>query len=147
MKRILGFRRSRPTLSEPIPVQEQVEQEWPPLGEEAEGQLALDVYQTEEAVVVKSTIAGAHPGDIDIFLAEGMLTIKGCRETLETIPSDAYLYRECYWGRFSRSIILPVEVKADKVTASIHNGVLTIVLPKLKRAPSTTIRVLGEEDL
>lgn len=148
MKKIFRLGKREQPLTDPISVHDQIteNQEWPSLGEE-EGQLALDIYQTEEAVVVKSTIAGALASEIEIFLAEGMLTIKGCRESSETIPSDAYLYRECYWGRFSRSVILPVEVKSDRVTASLHNGVLTIVLPKVKRLKSTTIRVANDEDI
>ena len=114
--------------------------EWPSFGEE-EGQLAVDIYQTETSVVVKSTIAGATAEDIEISLAEGMLTIKGRRELPEIVASDAYLYRECYWGRFSRSIVLPIEVKNDRVQASLHNGVLTIILPKVRRAKQTAIKV------
>lgn len=119
--------------------------EWPGFDEE-EGQLSLDVYQTDEAVVIKSTIAGALPADIEISLAEGMLTIKGHREPPEQVPVDAYMYRECYWGRFSRSIILPIEVRSDKVSASLHNGVLTIILPKIRRLKSTMIKVDDEAD-
>lgn len=147
MKKIFRLGRREQPLVDPIPVhdQETENEEWPSLGEE-EGQLALDIYQTEEAVVVKSTIAGALASEIEIFLAEGMLTIKGRRESTDTVPSDAYLYRECYWGRFARSVILPVEVKSDRVTASLHNGVLTIVLPKVKRFKSTMIRVADDEE-
>ncbi|HRH33337.1 MAG TPA: Hsp20/alpha crystallin family protein [bacterium] len=119
--------------------------EWPSFGEE-EGQLAVDIYQTEEAVIVKSTIAGAVADDIEISLAEGMLTIKGRRELPEIVASDAYLYQECYWGRFSRSIVLPIEVKSDKVCASLHNGVLTISLPKARRSKQTTIRIRETDD-
>lgn len=114
--------------------------EWPGFGEE-EGQLSVDIYQTETDVVVKSTIAGATTDDIDISLEEDMLTIRGRREQPEAIPHDAYLYRECYWGKFSRSIVLPVEIKSDKVSASLHNGVLTIILPKAHRSKPTNIRV------
>lgn len=147
MRRLFkSLKREQPRF-EPIPIHENTEvaEEWPSLGEE-EGQLALDVYQTEEAVVVKSTIAGAAAGDIEISLAEGMLTIKGRRELPESIPFDAYLYRECYWGRFSRSVILPIEVKSDKVSASLHNGILTIILPKVRRLKSTTITIEDEDE-
>ena len=113
---------------------------WPGFGEE-EGQLAVDIYQTEEAVIVKSTIAGATSSDIDVSLVEDILTIKGRRELPENVPADAYLYRECYWGKFSRTIILPFELKNDKVSASLHNGVLTVTLPKARRSKETTIKV------
>lgn len=109
--------------------------------EEEEGQLAVDIYQTEEALVIKSTIAGATADDIEISLVDDMLTIKGRREEEAAVAADAYLYRECYWGRFSRSVVLPVEIKSDKVLASLHNGVLTITLPKARRSKATNIKV------
>lgn len=116
------------------------ENNWLNFGEE-EGQLSVDIYQTDDDLIVKSTIAGATSKDIEISLVDDMLTIRGQRELDEEIPNDAYLYRECYWGRFSRSIVLPVEVRGDKVMASLHNGVLTVVLPKVKRSKHTKIRI------
>ncbi len=116
------------------------EHSWLNFGEE-EGQLAVDIYQTDNEVIVKSTIAGARSKDIEISLVDDMLTIRGTRELDEEVSNDAYLFRECYWGKFSRSIILPVEVRGDKVSASLHNGVLTVVLPKAKRSKHTKIRV------
>lgn len=113
---------------------------WLNFGEE-EGQLAVDIYQTDQALIIKSTIAGATSKDIEISLVDDMLTIRGQRELDEVISNDAYLYRECYWGKFSRSIVLPVEVRGDKVTASLHNGVLTVVLPKAKRSRHTSIKI------
>src|SRR3989339_1983185 len=98
-----------------------------------EGQLSVDVYQTINAIVIKSTIAGVKPEDIDISINNDMVTIKGKRELESTIAEDDYFYQECYWGGFSRSIILPVEIIADKVEASLKNGVLTISLPKAKK--------------
>ena len=97
---------------------------------EQEGQLAVDVYQTGDEIVIKATIAGAEPEDIDVFMSNDMLTVRGKRHRDETVAKSDYLYRECYWGAFSRSIILPVEVNADKIEASMKNGVLTIKLPK-----------------
>jgi len=113
---------------------------WLNFGEE-EGQLAVDIYQTDQALIIKSTIAGATSKDIEISLVDDMLTIRGQRELDEVISNDAYLYRECYWGKFSRSIVLPVEVRGDKVNASLHNGVLTVVLPKAKRSRHTSIKI------
>jgi HSP20 family protein len=116
------------------------EHSWLNFGEE-EGQLSVDIYQTDDELVIKSTIAGATSKDIDISLVDDMLTIRGRRDPQEDVPNDAYLYRECYWGKFSRSIVLPVEVRGDKVMASLHNGVLTIILPKSKRSKHTNIKV------
>lgn len=106
-----------------------------------EGQLSIDVYQTPDKLVVKSTIAGVKPGDIDISINNDMLTIRGKRELMETIEEENYLIKECYWGGFSRSVILPVEVDAEKVDASLDNGVLTVTLPKAKSAKQISIKV------
>ena len=106
-----------------------------------EGQLSIDVYQTPTAIIVKSTIAGVKPEDIDIAINNDMLTIRGKRSMEESIEEDNYLYRECYWGAFSRSIILPVEIKANKIDAFIENGVLTVKLPKAKTSKEISIKV------
>ena len=99
------------------------------------------MYGTESEVVVVSTIAGVKPEDIDISISNDMLTIRGQRtEEKEESVSDHY-YQECYWGGFSRSIILPVEVEADKVEAHLKNGVLTVRLPRARRAKSISVRV------
>ncbi len=116
-------------------------QEWLDSGDYEEGQLSIDVYQTDKDIIVKSTIAGVKPEDIDISLNNDMLTIRGKRQMLEEVDEDDYLYRECYWGAFSRSIILPVEIRADKIEAVLENGVLTVVLPKAKTAKRTEIKV------
>lgn len=116
-------------------------QDWLDNGDYEEGQLSIDVYQTDKDIIVKSTIAGVKPEDIDISLNNDMLTIRGKRQMLEEVDEDDYLYRECYWGAFSRSIILPVEIRADKIEAVLENGVLTVVLPKAKTAKRTEIKV------
>ena len=70
-----------------------------------------------------------------------MLTIRGRREMTDRVNERDYLYRECYWGSFSRSIILPVEVEADRIEAFLENGVLTVVMPKAKSAKQFSIKV------
>ncbi|MFA5021812.1 MAG: Hsp20/alpha crystallin family protein [Patescibacteria group bacterium] len=98
-----------------------------------EGQLLLDVFQDEDNLYVKSTIAGVKPENLAISLNNDMLTIRGSRSQDEEVCRQDYFYRECYWGSFSRSIILPAEIQAEKVAAALKNGVLTITLPKVKR--------------
>lgn len=98
---------------------------------EEEGQLTVDVFQTENMVVIQSTVAGATSENIDISLAKDMVTIKGRRHNTEALTSATYDHRELHWGPFSRSIILPVEVNVDRARAVIKNGLLTIKLPKL----------------
>ncbi len=97
---------------------------------ETEGQLAIDVYQNDKKIIVKSTIAGVKPEDLKISLHHDLLTIKGQRSNQEEIKEEDYLYRECYWGSFSRSLILPAEVDNKRVEAELENGVLTITLYK-----------------
>ncbi|MCX6795455.1 MAG: Hsp20/alpha crystallin family protein [Candidatus Falkowbacteria bacterium] len=109
------------------------EQAWPRVIA-AEGQLAVDIYQQENRLIVKSTIAGAKAEDLNINLHNDLLTIKGTRELKENIREEYYLCRECYWGPFSRSIILPVEVDSQKIEATLEDGVLTISLLILKNS-------------
>lgn len=101
---------------------------------ETEGQLAVDVFQTDKKIIIKSTIAGVEPDNLKISLHNDLLTIKGRRSIKENVKEEDYLYKECYWGPFSRSIILPSEVDNKKVEADLENGVLTISL--YKNSPS-----------
>ncbi len=105
-----------------------------------EGQLAVDIYETTKALIVKAPIAGVNPEDIDISVNDDMLTIRGKRHGAKA-DDAAYLIRECYWGNFSRSVILPVDVRAESIEATMVNGVLTITLPKAIKA--RTIEVKG----
>ncbi len=114
--------------------------EWLP---DSEGQLTIDVYQTPADIVIKSTIAGVNPDDLDITITNDMVTIKGKREKDEIIQNGDYYYQECYWGSFSRSVILPVDVEAEKAEASLKNGILTIRLPKIEKIKTKKIKVLS----
>lgn len=109
------------------------------------GQLAVDVYQTPKEIIIKSTIAGVQPEDLDISINNDMVTIKGRRSQGETIADEDYIYKECHWGGFSRSIILPVDVKDDRVKASLKNGILTIILPKAAKSKVKIVEVKEEE--
>jgi HSP20 family protein len=106
-----------------------------------EGQLSVDVYQDKNSIIIKSTIAGVEPDDIDISFHNDMLTIRGERKHDKTVSEDDYFYKECYWGSFSRSIILPLEVQVDKIKATIKNGILTIVLPKVHHSDGKKISI------
>ncbi|MEA3273512.1 MAG: Hsp20/alpha crystallin family protein [Patescibacteria group bacterium] len=108
-----------------------------------EGQLTIDVYQTETDIVIKSTIAGVKPENLDVQINNDMVTIKGERKQEEEINEEDFYYQECYWGSFSRSIILPVDVQANKAEATMKNGILTIRLPKADSAQSRKIQVRG----
>lgn len=125
--------------------EENEEDDWEEIEDELEedGQLAVDVYQDKKNIIIKSTIAGVEPDDIDISIDNDMITIRGRREKQRDVREEDYFYQECYWGSFSRSIILPVDVEAEKIEASIRNGVLTIILPK-SHAKDISIKVKDE---
>lgn len=108
-----------------------------------EGQLTIDVYQTDSDIVIKSTIAGVKPEDLDIQINNDMVTIRGERKKEDEVRDEDYYYQECYWGAFSRSIILPVDVEANKSEAIMKNGILTIRLPKAETAKARKIQVRG----
>jgi len=112
---------------------------------EYEGQLSVDVYQTADSLVVRSTIAGVKPEDLEITLNDDVITIRGKRYQESAAPREDYFYQECYWGGFSRSIVLPMEVKSADAKASLKNGVLTVVLPKAHRA-SAAVAVAVEAE-
>lgn len=109
--------------------------------DEGEGQLAIDVHQTPNEIVIESAIAGVNPEDLDISVTSESVTIRGKREHEKKVKEEDYFYQECYWGKFSRSIILPQEIDPEKTQASIKNGVLTIKLPKLNRQRSRKLKV------
>lgn len=111
--------------------------------EESEGQLTVDVYQTDTEIVIKSTIAGVDANDLDVNITNDMVTIKGKREDCVEKEAKDYYYQECYWGSFSRSIILPVDIEAEKAEAGLKNGILTIRLPKAEKVKTKKIKVIG----
>ncbi|OGY41338.1 MAG: hypothetical protein A2Y67_01195 [Candidatus Buchananbacteria bacterium RBG_13_39_9] len=115
------------------------EEQW--FTEDFEGQLAVDVFQTDDNVIVKSTIAGVKPEDLEIYLHNDLLTIRGKRSQEHEEEKADYYYKECYWGGFSRSIILPVEVQADKVEATLKNGILKIVMPKARKSRLINVQI------
>lgn len=100
------------------------------LAKDYEGQLSIDVYHNAKEIVVRSTMAGVKPEDLNIIVNNDLLTIRGKREAEASVNPSDYLYRECFWGGFSRTIVLPQDVKTDKIKATLRNGLLTIILPK-----------------
>jgi HSP20 family protein len=118
-----------------------VEDRW--MTDEIEGQLSVDVFQKDDKIVVKSTIAGVEPADLEIFLNRDMLTIKGKREHEEKIVDKDFYVRECYWGKFSRTIILPSDVKTEEAKATLKDGVLTITMPKTQHSRNVPVKLLS----
>jgi HSP20 family protein len=100
---------------------------------EVEGQLATDVYQTDEELVIQSAIAGVKGDELDITIEGDKVTIRGTRDRPEKEEKVNYFYQECYWGPFSREIILPVEIDPSRAEAIFKEGVLVIRMPKIER--------------
>ncbi|MDA2922675.1 Hsp20/alpha crystallin family protein [Patescibacteria group bacterium AH-259-L07] len=105
-------------------------EEWLP--ESNQGQLVVDIYDDEEKniLVLQSTIAGVKSEALDITVEPDLIVIRGKREKEKIKESHHYYYQECFWGNFSRTLVLPVRIVPDKVKASLKNGILTVILPK-----------------
>ena len=108
------------------------------------GELAVDVYETAKDIVVKSAVAGIKPQDIDISINHDVLTIRGKRHDDQTQDQKNYLFQECYWGNFSRTVVLPSEVESDKIKAILKNGILTVTIPKIHREKIVKVQEITE---
>ena len=110
-----------------------------------EGELAVDVFETEQAIFVKTAIAGIQPEDLKLSLAADTLTIRGVRRENDVEGSQRnYLCQECHWGPFSRTIILPAEVNILKSQATFKSGLLVIKLPKVRKRKEIKVTVEDE---
>ena len=112
--------------------------------EEGEGQLAIDVYQAGNDIIVEAPVAGVGIDDLDLEISPESVSIRGKREQREKVEDNDYLYQECYWGKFSRSIILPQEINPDHATATFKNGVLRITLPMVNKQKTKKVKVRFE---
>jgi len=111
--------------------------------QDEEGQLLIDVAETKDSLIVVATMSGAKPDEINLHLHNDLLTIRGLRES--SIPSDAeYILAETYWGSFSRTIVLPVDVKPEFAKADYSYGVLTVYLPKAKDEQNIPIFIVDK---
>ncbi len=108
---------------------------------EPEGQLTVDVYQTPDNIIVESAIAGVAPDDIDVSVTSDSISIRGARKREKTVRDEDYLYQECYWGKFGRSIILPQEVDPEGAQVKFKNGILTVTLPKANKKKVHKLKV------
>ncbi len=109
--------------------------------EEEEGELTVDIYDKGDAIMIQSTVAGVKPEDLDVSITSDTVTIRGLRRFEDEVQEDDYYYKELFWGRFSRSVILPEEIEDDEAEASLKNGLLTIRLPKKKRGVVQKVKV------
>ncbi len=106
-----------------------------------EGQLTVDVYQTNDDIIIKAIVAGVKPDDLDVSITQEMITIRGHREDSHRVEKENYFYQELYWGSFSRSILLPQEINPDEAEATLKDGVLTIRLPKRDKERVQKLRI------
>lgn len=106
------------------------------------GQLAVDVYETEARLVVKARTAGVNKNDLDVSIADGVLTISGTLSSGDDTEAIQWHIQECYWGEFSRTLVLPTAVKEDEVEAVLKDGVLTISFNKVKQEQAKKIQIL-----
>lgn len=105
------------------------------------GQLAVDVYETPEQLVIKARTAGVNRNDLDVSISDGVLTISGTLNSGDDTEATKWHVQECYWGEFSRTLVLPVAVKEDEVKAVLKDGVLTITFNKVKQEQAHKIQI------
>jgi HSP20 family protein len=133
---------------QPMPVMEEsmspgaMEEEWNDDEAVLPGQLAVDVYETREKLVVKARTAGVNKGDLDVSIADNTLSIRGTLSAGNEDQVENYFVQECYWGEFSRSIALPVPVKEEDIEAVLKDGVLTVSFTKVKQDTVKKIQVV-----
>ncbi len=106
-----------------------------------EGELPVDMYQTNDAIIIRALVAGVNPNDIEINITRDMVTISGQREEFQEASDDNYYHRELFWGGFTRTLLLPEEVIIDEASAEEKHGFLEIRLPKLDKNRSTQLEV------
>ncbi|NOS66988.1 MAG: Hsp20/alpha crystallin family protein [Candidatus Peribacteraceae bacterium] len=114
-----------------------------PAGASAEaqaGKLAVDIYDQDDYTIIRAPIAGVRLSDIDIEVNENVLTIRGTRRQPETVPTDQYYLRECFWGPFARNITLPGTIDPKKVRATFSKDcILKVLIPKENKVKTVQI--------
>jgi HSP20 family protein len=106
-----------------------------------EATLAIDMYETDNDVVVKTAVPGVKPEDIDISVQGDVLTIRGETKQEQEGNEGDYHRRERWYGAFTRTVQLPTNVKTDKADAQYDNGILTLRLPKAEESKPRKITI------
>lgn len=132
---------SSPAAEEPAAQAPAASDEWDE-DEAVPGQLAVDVYETKDRLIVKARTAGVNKSELDVSISDNTLSIRGTLSAGNEDGVENYFVQECYWGEFSRSLALPVPVKEDEVEAVLKDGVLTVGFIKLKQDTVKKIQVL-----
>jgi len=117
------------------------DENWEESEDDFPGQLAVDVYETEEKLIVKARTAGVNKEDLDVSISDGILTISGTLSSGDDSDATNWHIQECYWGEFSRTVALPVAVKEEEVDAVLKDGVLTISFGKVKSEQAKKITI------
>ena len=128
------------TVTEQIYEEEVADDDWDE-DEDIPGQLAVDVYETADKLIIKARTAGIERKDLDVSISDNILTISGVLSGSEDDKVVQWHIQECYWGEFSRTIALPVQVKEDGVEAVLKDGVLTVSFEKEKTEAKKSILV------
>ena len=123
------------------PAQTPADENWDDNEDEFPGQLAVDVYETEERLVIKARTAGVNKEDLDVSISDGILTISGTLSSGDDSDATNWHIQECYWGEFSRTVALPVAVKEEEVEAVLKDGVLIISFIKVKQEQAKKITI------
>ncbi|HCZ28289.1 TPA: heat-shock protein Hsp20 [Candidatus Saccharibacteria bacterium] len=123
------------------PAQPADDASWDEAEEDFPGQLAVDVYETEDRLIVKARTAGVNKEDLDVSISDGILTISGTLSSGDDSEVSNWHIQECYWGEFSRTVALPVAVKEEEVEAVLKDGVLTISFNKVKQEQAKKITI------
>jgi HSP20 family protein len=124
-----------------VPSSTSTDDSWDDSEEEFPGQLAVDVYETNEKLIVKARTAGVNKEDLDVSISDGILTISGTLSSGDESDASNWHIQECYWGEFSRTLALPVSVKEDEVEAVLKDGVLTVAFLKIKLEQAKKIQI------
>lgn len=119
----------------------EMEEEMPETETPQDGELPVDMYQTDDMIVIRALVAGVSPNELEISITRDMVTLRGVREEYQEAPDDGYFHRELFWGSFSRTLLLPEEVTIDEAEAQEKHGLLEIKLPKLDKHRTTQLKV------
>lgn len=111
------------------------------LVETTEGELTVDVYQTNDMIVIQAMVAGVASEDLSVSVTREMVTIRGKREAPKGITPDNYFFQELYWGSFSRTILLPSEIEPEETEATERHGLLVIKLPKIDKGRTQVVKI------
>lgn len=117
---------------------------WFGASEGAAAALPVDMYETDDQIVVKASVPGIKPEELEVTITGDLLTIKGELKSEEKVEKQSYFRQERRFGSFCRQVGLPAGINSDKAKATFENGVLTLEMPKAEEAKSKTVKVVAK---